>query len=590
MDYSLREGSLTGQNYPPPTTHHRSRPLDRRVPRPRTADESSMSATSWFQKARILPIPTVLPDDDRLNGSPRPSGGNSSQHSRSRDSASYHDISAGPTTHQSAWYRLKKKPKLGSPRVSNKSFDGGIVSVAGSRSSFSAADQPSKLGKRNPNGLVSLDSPPAVPPKLHVETVSTLEVVASRLSMSANPVIEQHNRKGSVPKCGTVAIATTLLQQVDSAIDTSTITSPQPVPSTSIASDFSWQQAKDRMNYLEQELRQAQHEIEHAHNEITQRDQEIVRLGEELNAARQVLPPEIAAYEEQFAAQNALIERLRTKAADSAGMAAETPLGQSRLQMTESRILEAWRELTFEVHNFVRCYLSIEDLGARKMEQWAKARGDKLKEICPGYDRMVLDKAASDWFVEAAIWKVLHGAVFVSSTTHGNACWAGRYQSRLEKLSVALASSIKPSEPDKTRHFHQWKAATASLIYTLGPKATDVQETILDVSDKLEELIDPFRSRLPMVAVRDMLHKIVTKAIAFDETLCGQQSWYYLCYPDFCDNFELDSKLANVAEKECVTGQQAKFVIRPGLSRTGGRRGEGNYAEGQVLDKWLACV
>lgn len=408
--------------------------------------------------------------------------------------------------------------------------------------------------------------------------------------MSANPVIEQHNRKGSVPKCGTVAITTTLLQQVDSAIDTSTIPSPQPVPSTSIASDFSWQQAKDRMNYLEQELRQAQHEIEHAHNEITQRDQEIVRLGVELNAARQVLPPEIAAYEEQLAAQNALIERLRTKAADSAGMAAETPLGQSRLQMTESRILEAWRELTFEVHNFVRCYLSIGDLGARKMEQWAKARGDKLKEICPGYDRMVLDKAASDWFVEAAIWKVLHGAVFVSSTTHGNACWAGRYQSRLEKLSVALASSIKPSEPDKTRHFHQWKAATTSLIYTLGPKATDVQETILDVSDKLEELIDPFRSRLPMVAVRDMLRKIVTKAIAFDETLCGQQSWYYLCYPDLRDNFELDSKLANVAEKECVTGQKAKFVIRPGLSRTGGRRGEGNYAEGQVLDKWLAYV
>lgn len=70
------------------------------------------------------------------------------------------------------------------------------------------------------------------------------------------------------------------------------------------------------------------------------------------------------------------------------------------------------------------------------MEQWLRARGDKLKEVLPLHDRMVLDKAASSWYVEAVIWQVLHGTVFASSTTHGNACWAGKYQSRLEKLSA----------------------------------------------------------------------------------------------------------------------------------------------------------
>ncbi|KAK4173410.1 hypothetical protein QBC36DRAFT_194730 [Triangularia setosa] len=559
-----------------------------------------MSATSWLQKARILPASPGSPHDDHLHGTRKLSGRSSSQRSRSQDSASYQNTSS-PTPHKSTWDRFKKRAKLGSPKESNRSLDGGMASGAGPRSSFSGADQSSKLGKRNPNpGVFSIDSPLTVPPK-H-DAVSTVQIVATRLSMSPNPVIEQHlervvsveqhnPRKDSMINSGTVTTTTAFLQQVDSAIDTSTIPSQQPVPSSSNTVDTPWQQARDRMNYLERELHQTQRSIEQAQHELTQRDREITRLGEELNAARQVLPPEAAAYEDQLAAQNALIERLRAKAADSASMAAETPLGQSRLQVTESRILETWRELTFEIHNFVLCYLSVKDLGTRKMEQWAKARGDKLKEICPAYDRMAaLDKVMSEWFVEAAIWQVLHGAVFASSTTHGNACWAGRYQSRLEKLSVALVSSIKSSEPEKTRHFHQWKAATTSLIYTLGPDATNVQETILDVTDKLEELIDPLKSRLPMVAVRDVLRKIVTKAIAFDEMLCGQQSWYYLCYPDPRDNFYLDTELADVAEGASATGQKAKFVIRPSLSRTGGRRGEGSYAERQVVDKWLVWV
>lgn len=140
---------------------------------------------------------------------------------------------------------------------------------------------------------------------------------------------------------------------------------------------------------------------------------------------------------------------------------------------------------------------------------------------------------------------------------------------------VAFVSSIKPSEPEKTRQFHQWKAATTSLIHTLGPNATDANETMLEVADRLEELIEPLKSRLSMVAVRDVLQKIVTKAIAFDETLCGQQSWYYLCYPDPRDNFYVDWKSADIAEGASDTGQKVKFVIRPSLRRKGGRRGKG---------------
>ncbi|KAK0747239.1 hypothetical protein B0T21DRAFT_405890 [Apiosordaria backusii] len=545
-----------------------------------------MSGTSWFQGTR------------------KPSGRSSSQRSRSRDSASYQSTPTSPTPHKSTWDRIKRRTGLGSPKESSRSLNGGTTHGGDSRNSLSGGDQPSKLRGRNPNpGMFSacVDSPPALPPKNDL-SISPKPVIEQRIERVIS--VEQHTRKGSVANGSTVTTTTAILQQVDSAIDTSTIPNPQPVPNTSSTVDDPWQQAKDRMNYLEHELRQAQRNLEQAQHELTQRDHEIAallgkdeqsvaeiaRLGEELEAARQVLPPEAAAYEERLTAQNALIERLRAKAADSAGIAAETPLGQSRLQVTESRILEAWRELAFEIHNFVLCYLSIKDLGTRKMEQWVKARGDKLKEISPSYDRMALDKAASGWFMEAAIWQLLHGAVFASSTAHGNACWAGRYQSRLEKLSVALVSSIKSSEPDKTRHFHQWKAATTSLIYTLGPSATNVKETILDVADRLEELIDTFKSRLPMVAVRDILQKIVTKAVAFDETLCGQPSWYYLCYPEPRDNFYFDRELTDVAEGASATGQKAKFVIRPSLSRTGGRRGEGSYAERQVVDKWLVWV
>ncbi|KAK4202112.1 hypothetical protein QBC40DRAFT_169977 [Triangularia verruculosa] len=552
-----------------------------------------MSATSWLQKARRIPASPGAPEDDLFQGTRKPSDRSSPQRSRSRDSASYQSTPASPTPHTSTWDRFKKKAGLGSPKHSNRSLEGGLTS-GGSRSSFLMVDQPSKLRGRNPNPeMFSPDSPPAVPPK--TGPVSAVQIVASRLSMSPNSVMEQHNRKGGLVDGGTVITTTALLKQVDSAIDTSVIPCPQPVPnSNSTADDSWWQQVKGHMNYLgqelhkkQQELSQRDHEIATLQGEAEKSKAELARLGEELNAARKVLPPEAAAYEEQLAAQNALIERLRAKAADSAGIAAEVPLGQSRLQVTEPRIVEAWRELAFEIHNFALCYLSIQDLGTRKMEQWAKVRGDKLKEICPAYAQMALDKAASSWFIEAAIWQVLHGAIFASSTTHGNACWAGIYQNKLEKLSWALVSSIKPSEPDKTRHFHQWKAATTSLIYTLGPTATNVNEAIFDVADKLEELIDPFKSRLPMAPVRDNLQKIVAKAVAFDEMLCGQQSWYYLCYPEPRDNFYLDRESTDIAEGASTTGQKARFVIRPSLSRTGGRRGEGSYAERHVVDKWL---
>lgn len=367
MDYSYRERSPTAHNYPPRTTRQRPRPLDRDSSRPRTADGSSMDTTYWLQKARMLPTSLGSPKDDRTPGTRKLPGHSSSQRSRSRDSASYQNAPASPTPHKSTWHRIKEKTGIRSAKESSRSLNGAMVHSGGSRSIFSETDQPSELHGGSPNsGVFSIDSPPAVPPK------TTVQSVAVCLSMSPNPIMEQHterlisidqhNRKGSVVNGGTVTTTTAFLQQVNSAIDTSTVTSHQPVPNTSpqpvsnISStvDDPWrQQARDRINYLEQELRKAQqectqrdHEMAALHSEAEQSKAEIVRLGQALNATRQVLPHEAAAYEEELAAQSALIERLRAKAAESAGIAAEAPSDSRDCRRQKPEFLnrgESWR-------------------------------------------------------------------------------------------------------------------------------------------------------------------------------------------------------------------------------------------------------
>lgn len=140
-----------------------------------------------------------------------------------------------------------------------------------------------------------------------------------------------------------------------------------------------------------------------------------------------------------------------------------------------------------------------------------------------------------------------------------------------------MFSVIQPVEFDKQRLFHQWKATTTSLVHTLDPQTNRSIETVLDVADSLEDLLEPFKSRLPWTAIREALRDIAFKAIALDEIFCGQQSWYYLSYPEKKHDFITNSTRMRFAEGSS-SARAVRFVIRPSLSRAGGWRGE-NFNE-----------
>lgn len=219
------------------------------------------------------------------------------------------------------------------------------------------------------------------------------------------------------------------------------------------------------MNFLEEELRNAQNDLSKAQHDLEEHQADIVTLVTKdeqstrkitdleaaLQAAEVKSQEDATAFEEQLVAQGEMIERLRNKAAEAASKAANGPAGlaeQSRLRVPEPEIIKRWQELSYKVQNFVRCYLK--DLSDRKVKGWAQGDVAKrwLEEISPYYKSLALDKKAGIWFIEAAIWTVLWKRVFSVSTTCGNVCWAGRLGKGLERLSMLpLANKLFSFEP-----------------------------------------------------------------------------------------------------------------------------------------------
>jgi DNA-binding transcriptional MerR regulator len=288
---------------------------------------------------------------------------------------------------------------------------------------------------------------------------------------------------------------------------------------------------------------------------LDKQQQKIIQLERETAAQIQILKKQLQEKDEK-------INRLQIKATEAASKAPEMSVGPSLLRLPESEIIKSWKALHYEVRNFVMNYLK--NAGDGKMQRWTDSQALLLREITPSYQKFAMDRRCGNSLIEAAIWSTLMRLVFSDSATSGSICWAGRYAGKVSKLSGALYREIdrdRPADSEKLKAFHQWKATTASLLSALGPH-NGRDDKITEIVEELEDLVEPFRSKLSRDPVHQTLQNLTLNAVALDESFCGQHEWYYLEYPKL--------------------NGDAAFVIRPRLCRAGGR-GK-NYGQISHLD------
>jgi hypothetical protein len=153
----------------------------------------------------------------------------------------------------------------------------------------------------------------------------------------------------------------------------------------------------------------------------------------------------------------------------------------------------------------------------------------------------------------------------------------------LTTVGSALFHPIQQADSEKQKVFHQWKAMTTSLLSTLGPHNGRDDKTT-EIVEELEDLLEPFRSKLPRDSVHQSLQNLVRNAVTLDESFCGQQEWYILKYPESRFGIHFDRNKMNAREGSTALRQVA-FVIRPCLCRAGGR-GE-SYHDLIILDRYV---
>ncbi|KAK4159269.1 hypothetical protein QBC43DRAFT_222375 [Cladorrhinum sp. PSN259] len=518
-----------------------------------------------------------------------------SRRSRSRDSGSM-SLPSTPASPSSSGSSVSKLKKLWSKtKGSSRSIDDDASSYSGNsntqRRSVMMIDE---RGRSIPPGsfMNNINIPPTVPPKgnssittTHIEsrTPKVGVVSVSALEGVVITTTEQQDRKGSIATVRTTTTTTT-----------ATAAPPPPRVSSLIGSGNEnmnpMELAKERMNFLEEKLRSTEAELAERSNEfieLLRKDQQsvtkIAELQETLSAAEQKASEDATVLNQQ----DERIERLRAQIAEVASKKAlpGASSDQTNLRVAEPEIIKMWQSFSWKVHNFVWVYLK--SLGERKIKSWTDEQGDKLAEVTPYYNQFALDKKASLWFIEAAIWNVLVEKVFA----HGNACWAGKYGRNLGKLSLSLLSAIEqgPKYEDQTRRFHHWKSVTTGLLASLSTtNSTKInesrQQVLYDVTEALEDLFEPFGGRIGAGELRE-LQDIVKEAVALDEVFSGQQSWYQVHYPqDKRHDLHIDINTMEPATGSSSSSRTVRFVIRPGLWRAGGTGREERY------DAWFVLV
>ena len=417
-----------------------------------------MVAPSFWQKVGELTSSPALTRTNQLQKVRKRFDGPSSERSRSRDSAQSTPASLTKITMPRR--RLKKLFSL--PMITNWSTGDDFSIVQRAADGHGHHDY---RWKPDPELFIASQQGPAkhlppVPAKersvmMHgnaapIEvTTSTVTCAETKGSLSDMEERAEHLQSGRCDGNADIAkVAVTTTERVNSDINT---------PSTQLTAPF--QGGKDQLKQAQELIDHLQEELRKAKQELIQRDKDIrvlldkdetsvsklAELDAALETAEQKLIEQAHTYNEQMTAKSEMIERLRIKATEAASKAAEAPLDQPGLRLPEREIINMWAELGYKVHNFVLCYLK--DLSALKIENWTELQGHNLREVSPHYSQLAANKKAGTWFMEAAMWSAITRLVFASSTTHGNVCWAGKYGTKLERLSAANVNHTAPLLP-----------------------------------------------------------------------------------------------------------------------------------------------
>lgn len=129
-----------------------------------------------------------------------------------------------------------------------------------------------------------------------------------------------------------------------------------------------------------------------------------------------------------------LVGRLQTRLTDQAGELAEAQqFTSSARALPESEIMARWKELDFEVHNFVKNHLS--SISGKKMEKWIHLDDERLKQITPNYASWMRDTGMTALLAEAFVWQTLLTQIFDGECTLGGWSWTGRYQKKFKRFS-----------------------------------------------------------------------------------------------------------------------------------------------------------
>lgn len=307
----------------------------------------------------------------------------------------------------------------------------------------------------------------------------------------------------------------------------------------------------------------------------------------------------------EFEAKQQQLGRLQTRLSDTAGELAEARQSNSTpLSLPESEIVKCWKELDFDVNNFVRTHLSSMNWTQKKIDKWVNLDDERLKLITPQYSIWLKDVNMTTWMAEAFVWQTLLAQVFDGTIGLGGLKWTGDHAKKLkrfresnspnrqrrEQLLTPLTGTLvwnmvddgtRPISSDRDKRWHAWKAHTSSLLSALTADNTR-EEAVSEITELVVEALEPLCSYRTRGQLHTALGSIVRKALTLDERMSCQQKWYYLTYPIQQYNVNLDTSCMRPL-KGSGSGSVVAFVVRPGLMKAGGERGE-NYQTPELVD------
>jgi hypothetical protein len=138
----------------------------------------------------------------------------------------------------------------------------------------------------------------------------------------------------------------------------------------------------------------------------------------------------------ELEAKKQQLGRLQTRLSDTAGELAEARQSNSTsLSLPESEIVKCWKELDFDVNNFVRTHLSsMNHWTQKRIDKWVKLDDDRLKLITPQYSIWLKDVNMTTWMAEAFVWQTLLAQVFGETMGLGGLKWTGDHAQKLKRF------------------------------------------------------------------------------------------------------------------------------------------------------------